>query len=69
MSGLLEELNVDIFNLYAIECLEELGLTAPTQTQIDIVELFLRCAAQIGNPKSLMKLLGKVTTKVPKEND
>ena len=61
---------VDIFNLYAIECLEMLGIDAPTQTQIDILELFLRWAARIGNPKNLTKrLLGKGFSKMPGERE
>ncbi len=37
-----DKATVDIFNLNAIECLEQLGLVFPTQDQINTVETFFR---------------------------
>lgn len=36
----------DFFNVQAIACLEEIGILQATQTQIDIVEGFLKRAGQ-----------------------
>lgn len=46
----LNTIPVDIFNLAAIDCLEQLGFHAPAEWQIDVIERYLRMSTCYTSP-------------------